>query len=110
MMARSMDEKWTVDKLDNSNWNTWKFQMRHLLLAKGLWGHVDGSDELAVNASDAARSEFRKKVFYNHYGSQQSPSVLSDICSEPKEAWDKLREHFECEILANELYLKKKYF
>lgn len=49
MMAGSMDEKWTVDKLDNSNWSTWKFQMRHLLLAKGLWSLVDGSDELAVS-------------------------------------------------------------
>ena len=34
-----MEEKWSVDKLDGGNWITWKFQMRHLLLAKGL--HVE---------------------------------------------------------------------
>ena len=38
-----MEEKWSVDKLDGGNWITWKFQMRHLLLAKGLWKYVDGS-------------------------------------------------------------------
>ena len=61
-MAGSTDEKWRVDKLDGSNWTTWKFQMRHLLLAKGLWGLVDGTDELAERASDAATREFRQKA------------------------------------------------
>ena len=32
----TMDKKWSIDKLDGSNWVTWKFQMRHLLLAKEL--------------------------------------------------------------------------
>ena len=39
-MAESVDEKWSIDKLDASNW-AWKFQMRHLLVAKGLWGYID---------------------------------------------------------------------
>ena len=37
-MAGTMDEKWSIDKLDSVNWNTWKFQMKHLLLAKGTLG------------------------------------------------------------------------
>ena len=61
-MARSTDEKWRVDKLDGSNWTTWKFQMRHLLLAKGLWRLVDGTDELAEGASDVATREFRQEA------------------------------------------------
>ena len=61
-MAGSTDEKWRVDKLDGSNWTTWKFQMRHLLLAKGLWGLVDGTDELDEGASDVATREFRQKA------------------------------------------------
>ena len=35
-----IDEKLVIDKLDGSNWSTWKFQIRHLLLAEGLWSHV----------------------------------------------------------------------
>ena len=60
-MATSTDEKWAIDKLDGANWSTWKFQMKHLLLAKGLWGVVEGSDTLAEDANEAARTEFWKK-------------------------------------------------
>ena len=49
-----MEEKWSVDKLDSSNWITWKFQMHHLLMAKGLWKYVDGSEVLAEDATDRA--------------------------------------------------------
>ena len=59
MAGNSVDEKWSIDKLDGSNWTTWKFQMRHLLLAKGLWGHVDGTAVLAANAQ--AQTEFNRK-------------------------------------------------
>ena len=109
-----MEEKWTVDKLGDSNWSTWKFQMRHLLLAKGLWGHVDGSDVLAGEASDAVRAEFKQKAeraFSTIVMAVSTPRLyLVTSCTKPKEVWDKLCEHFECESLANKLYLKKRYF
>ena len=53
-----MEDKWTIDKLDNSNWTTWKFQMRHLLMAKGLWKYIDGTETLAEDASPEARAKF----------------------------------------------------
>ena len=56
-----MDEKWPIDKLDNANWFTWKFQMRYLLLAKGLWTYVDGSEVLTEDASEAARTVYCEK-------------------------------------------------
>ena len=37
---------WSIDKLDSSNWTTWKFQIKHLLLARGLWGLVKGTEQL----------------------------------------------------------------
>ncbi len=39
-----------------------KFQMRHFLLAKSLWGHVDGSETLAVDATDVLQTDFRLKA------------------------------------------------
>ncbi len=47
------DEKWTIDKLDNKNWITWKFRMRHLLLAIPSWGE---------KASEVIRSEVIMKA------------------------------------------------
>ena len=85
--------------------------MRHLLLAKGLWGHIDGSDVLANDASDTTRAEFKQKAFSTIVMAVSTPQLyLVTSCTEPKEVWEKLREHFECETLANKLYLKKKYF
>ena len=56
-----MEENWSMDKLDGANWLTCKFQMCHLLLAKGLRGFVDGMEELAEDASAPACEEFKKK-------------------------------------------------
>ena len=43
-----MKEKWNIDKLDET---TWKFQLKHFLLAKDLWKYVDGSAVLAEDAT-----------------------------------------------------------
>ena len=88
--------------------------MRHMLLARGLWGQVDGTDKLAEGANAAVRAEFLKKsqkAFSIIVMAVSTPQLyLITSCEEPKEAWDKLREHFECKTLANKLFLKKQYF
>ena len=110
----AMEEKWSVDRLDSTNWMTWKFQVRHLLLAKGLWGYVDGSEVLAEDANEQTHAEFRKN-------SQRAFSTIAlaistqQLClitsyENPKDAWDALRKHFERDTLANKLFLKKRYF
>lgn len=64
MAGNSVDEKWSIDKLDGSNWTTWKFQMRHLLLAKGLWRHVDGTAVLAENANAQAQTKISESFLH----------------------------------------------
>ena len=61
MAGGTVDEKWSIDKLDGSNWTAWKFQMRHLLLAKELWKLIDGTEVLAENANAQAHTEFQRK-------------------------------------------------
>ena len=62
-MATGADKKWVIDKLDGSNWTNWKFQMKHLLLAKGLWGVVDGTEVLADDAAEEVLAESHRKLF-----------------------------------------------
>ena len=57
-----MEEKWLIKKLNGNNWNTWKFQMKHLLMAKGLWSLVDGSEVLASEASVVAVALFQSRL------------------------------------------------
>ena len=114
MAGSSTDEKWTIEKLNGANWSTWKFQMKHLLLAKELWGVVNGTETLAEDAAATARSDFEKKTqkafstLVLAIGTSQLYLVTS--CETPKDAWDALRSHFERNTLANKLFLKKRFF
>ena len=109
-----MEEKWSIEKLEGSNWNTWKFQMKHLLMAKGLWNLVDGSEVLASEATAAATALFQSrlhKAFSTIVLTMDSAHLyLVTSSEEPKQAWDALKNHFERETLANKLLLKKQYF
>ena len=93
---------------------TWKFQVRHLLLAKGLWGYVDGTKVLAEGADESAQTEFNKRSqrAFSTIALAVNTSQLYLITSldKPKDAWDALRCHFEIDTLANKLFLKKQYF
>ena len=106
--------KWTIDKLGTSNWITWKFQMRHYLLSKGLWKYVDGTERLAEDATEAVRRTFREnsqKALSTIVMAISTPQLyLVTSCETPQDVWDTLRSHFERETLANKLFLKKKYF
>ena len=55
------DTKVSVDKLDGSNWAIWKIQMKHLLLTKGLWGLVDGTEVLRAGATAQQKASFVKR-------------------------------------------------
>ena len=88
--------------------------MKHLLMAKGLWGFVDGSDVLASDASETAEASFRsrlQKTFSTIVLAINTAQLyLVTSCEEPQQAWDALKRHFERETLANKLFLKKQYF
>ena len=107
-------DKWSIDKLDSSNWMTWKFQIKYLLLAKDLWGIVDGTEVLVENASEQQRINFNKKsqkAFSTIVMSISSSQLyLITSCEEPARAWAALKNHFERDTLVNKLMLKKQYF
>ena len=88
--------------------------MRHLLLAKGLWGLVDGSEVPPEDATERMRAELRQRsqrAFSTIVMAITTPQLyLVTTCEEPKDAWDVLRNNFERETLANKLFLKMQYF
>ena len=107
-------DKWSIDRLDLCNWSTWKFQMKHLLLAKGLWDIVDGTEVLRENPTAQQKAKFKKrcqKAFSTIAMSVCSSQLyLISSCEEPNEAWSALCNHFERDTLVNKLMLKKQYF
>lgn len=110
-----MDDKLFIEKLNGpENWATWKFQMEHLLKAKGLWGMLMETDTLAQDATPQVQAEFTKRrerafsMIVLNVSTHQLYLITS--CQTPKEAWTTLKGHFERDTLANKLFLKKKYF
>lgn len=99
-----MEDKYIVEKLTDSNWSTWKFQVEHLLKAKNQWKHVE-------KPSEEPTSRDAEKAFSTIVLSISSSLLyLITSCKSGNEAWEKLKTHFDRSTTANKLYLKKAYF
>uniref|UniRef100_A0A1X7U4T2 DUF4219 domain-containing protein n=1 Tax=Amphimedon queenslandica TaxID=400682 RepID=A0A1X7U4T2_AMPQE len=111
-MAES--DRWSIDKLNSSNWMTWKFQLKHLLLSKGLWDIVTGKEVLKENPTIAQEAEFRsrsqKAISTIVMSTESSQLYLVTLYKKPVGAWKALGDHFEGDTLVNKLMLKKQYF
>ena len=108
----SGEEKFSVDKLNSKNYSTWKFKLTHYLIAKDLWGVVDGSETEPTEATVKAQYEKKLKQAMSLIVFSVSDNLMYLIttCKSPKEAWDILQGHFERNTLTNRLFLKKQYF
>ena len=88
--------------------------IKHLLLARGLWGLVKGTEELWEEATAQQIAAFNKrsqKAFSTMVMVISSSQLyLVTSCAGPIAAWRALRNRFECDTLVNRLLLKKQYF
>lgn len=109
------DQKLVVDKLTATNYPTWKFKLKHLLIAKELFGFIDQTEtEPALSASAADKKKYTLRA---QRALSQIVLAVSDEyiyliteCDSAKAAWEKLQSHFERDTIANRIYLKKQYF
>lgn len=105
-----MDEKnWSIDKLTSGDCSVWKFKLKDLLIEKELYGYVDGFVSLAVDASAATEAEFQKKsrkaFVYIVLSVSDNLLYLITDCENPKDAWEKLKVHFERDSLSSYLFI-----
>ncbi len=85
--------------------------MKLMLLAKGLWGHVDGSETIGEDATLGQRADFKRKArraFSSIVMAMDTSRLyLITSCEKANNAWSTLRDHFERDTLANKLLVKK---
>ena len=102
----------SIKPLDGSNWMTWKIQMKHLLLHKGLWEHVTGDAEQPAGQDQLVKfrraAQKANTTLYLHVVQSQI-YVIGDE-DNPAVTWKKLSDHFERGTLMTELQLQKQYF
>ena len=53
-------EKFEIKNVNRSNWPTWKFQMKHLLMARELWEYVEGTALSPDSDSEGAKARYEK--------------------------------------------------
>ena len=83
------------------------------VIGERILGFVDGTEELAEDATAKVREEFKKKEqrAFSTIALSVCTTQLYPItsCENPKDAWDGLCNNFEHQTLANKLFLKKQY-
>ena len=110
------EDRYAVEKLKGpENWPVWKFAMKHVLLAKGLWGFVDGTAKgPGRGATEAANMNFKlrseKAITTIVLGMETKYMYLITTCETAEETWERLSNHFESKSVGNRLFLKKEYF
>ena len=111
-MAGNSEAKYTIGKLEGeSNWLTWKFQMRHLLLDRELLGLVEGTTTLKDDANNAETADFKRRnqkaMTTVVMAVSQSVIPLIQSCDGPIDVWKVLCSNFEKNSLMAKLMLWK---
>ncbi len=112
--SSTFDSKFVIDKLTDSNYSLWSWRVRMLLIERDMWEIVDGTDVLADDATVAVKAAWEKK----------QAKALATICmlvddsqarlirhlTTPKDVWDTLQEQYQSTSLANELFLRQRFY
>lgn len=80
VVEHTMEDRLFIEKLSGpENWATWKFQMEHLMKAKGLWDMVVETDNVPEGANAQTRAKLekteRKSVFCVGAECESTPTV-----------------------------------
>ncbi|KAH9095789.1 hypothetical protein LEN26_017690 [Aphanomyces euteiches] len=87
-----------INKFGGDNFHLWKFKMM-------MW------EDQGDAAEQARYTKWQKKAFAIVCLSlEASPLSMGRSCKTAEEAWKRLGDHYEKQILANKLYLRKKFF
>ncbi|HVX00095.1 MAG TPA: DUF4219 domain-containing protein, partial [Candidatus Babeliaceae bacterium] len=111
---------YTIDKLNNNNFSAWKFRMRMILIDRGLWEIVDGSQVAPMlNAGDDAESRVKHTEWKKKDNTALAQIALTVGTTElihikgvksAREAWLKIGNVFEAKGLDANVFLRRKFF
>ncbi|MGH7240582.1 MAG: reverse transcriptase domain-containing protein, partial [Candidatus Saccharimonadales bacterium] len=110
---------YTVEKLNSSNFSHWKQRLQMILMDRGLWELVDGSEPAPVvragdEASQQKLKEWRKRdqAATAQIGLTVSNSELSHIkgAKTARATWNKICDVYEVKGLQALIFLKRKFY
>ena len=104
-----------IEKLNGQNYTTWKYNMKIVLMDKGLWGFIDGEEKPPLAGSPAAtKSAFKSRSdkAYSQIALAVEKSVQIHIqgTTVPKEAWEILQKQFSFVSVTQIVRLTRKFY
>ena len=110
----SGEEQYSMKILEgDSNWRTWKIQMKALLMEKNLWGYVDESINLKDNPTEKEVENHDHKLqcaYTKIIMSLSTPCVaLCQACTTAKQVWTTLEKQFNKQTGLAKLRIKFKH-
>ncbi len=111
-------DRLVIERLDSTNWPTWKVLVRNYLKARRLWKLCTGDLAAPVRGQAETDADFLAREEDYEVNCAKVLSTLGQAIStqylylvtaqsvvSPKDAWDALLEHFEHPSLSNKLAL-----
>src|ERR1700722_55849 len=118
--AAGSSSLYAIDKLNSSNFNSWKFRLTMILMDRGLWEYVDGSQVApTVTAFMSAEAKAKADEWKKKDNCALAQIALTVGNSElihikgaqtSREAWLKLCKVYEAKGLAAKIFLRRKFF
>ena len=104
-----------IEKLSGDNYPSWKRQMKFLLMEKGLWGFVTGTETRpAEEAQEGTRRRFQtnsdRAFALIALCVEKSLQIHIGDTTDPQEAWDILSRQFEFVSTSQIVRLSRKFF
>ena len=94
-----------IGRLDGKNYQSWKYDIKFVLMEHGLWQFVEGTEtapgvSVAVTVQNASDLPSLKAYSLIALSVVKSLQVHISLTADPREAWEILRKQFECVWIA----------
>ena len=110
-----MAEITKIEPLSGKNYQSWKYNIKLVLMERGLWGFVEGTENAPNStATDAVRNAYRLRSdkAYSLIALSVDKSLQVHVSSpiDPRAAWEILQKQFECVSIAQIVRLNRKFY
>jgi hypothetical protein len=109
-----MAEITKIENLNGKNYQSWKYNIKLVLMERGLWGFIAGTETLpAETATNAVKNAYRlrsdKAYSLIALSVHKSLQVHITTTTDPRVAWETLQKQFEFVSITQIVRLNRKF-
>lgn len=110
-----MAEITKIELLNGKNYQSWKYNIKLVLMERGLWSFIAGGEEsppetATTNVRNAYRLRSDKAYSLIALSVEKNLQVHISTTTDPKIAWDTLKNQFECVSITQVVRLNRKFY